>query len=309
MRVGKVLRIILSLQFVKWSVDAKNNELALTANHRGMLLETTSERPDDSTDGEESVGLENESLSFNKRVWHSKEGVFRRASYFLREVKGTHSSEFECALIKGTRPDNHPAKQKHVDRLVETAATFPIAMKARTTPSTDYYQMMLHKLWSCMAEKDWRTVVKAAYVLHRLGVALDPVEHKEFLRRYQLLKKAIHKRSKQKYFSSAILTLCKPEDASFLSFVASYSSFVFARFLLFSGRFEYTERYQARGTISDSLLVLLRDSCRVLELAMRINFDDDQMSEGSDGQEIMCQSLELVVKDVFVSGKSRGQPP
>jgi hypothetical protein len=33
----------------------------------------------------------------------------------------------------------------------------------------DPYHMTLHKLWTKMCEKDWRTVVKSLYVLHSIS--------------------------------------------------------------------------------------------------------------------------------------------
>mmetsp|Transcript_71457 Transcript_71457/g.143850 ORF Transcript_71457/g.143850 Transcript_71457/m.143850 type:complete len:422 (-) Transcript_71457:433-1698(-) len=308
---------------------AKNLEPRVTRGRLSppKLKEELTSLIDDSTD-EEDGSDDSDDLSFNKRIQgflttipHSRGEVVRstvthlgsaaqRARLFLREVKGSHSSEFECAVIKGTRPDNQPAKEKHVERLVETVATFPIAMTSRATPSTDYYQMMLHKLWSRMAEVDWRTVVKAVYVFHRVTLALDPELHREFLRRYQILRKTRHKQSKSKYFSSATLTRCRSEDAGFLPFIASYSAFVFERFVLFSGRFEDNDfaigaGIEARKNKTDSLLDLLRNACRILDRTMRIKLDDQMGDDSIDGQEVVCQCLELVVKDVFVCGNTR----
>ena len=117
-----------------------------------------------------------------------------KAKQMMREIKGSHSSEFECAVVKGTRPDDEPAKEKWVARLVETISTFPMATAARSSnTNTDYYRMMLHKLWSRMVEKDWRTVAKAVYIFHRSAIALDPELHREFLMRYNTLRKSVHK--------------------------------------------------------------------------------------------------------------------
>lgn len=314
-------------------VIAKNIEPLLSSPRQPRLTSFSPESSDEEDvpfDGD----YEEEDPSFNKRLQgffatfpRSKQEVMRTATnnleaaadgarYFLREVKGTHSSEFECAVIKGTRPDSHPPKEKHVQRLVETVATFPIAMTARSahsTPSTDYYSIMLHKLWSRMVEKDWRTVVKAVYVLHRISIALDPELHQEFLRRFQTLRKTQHKRSKSKYFSLSMLTrCCKREDSSFIPFVASYSAFVFERFVLFSGRFEKGLRPDSsqggfESTGGGSLLDLLKSSCRVLERAMQITWKDTKLQDSKVKSEhhLVSYCLELVIKDMFVSGRSQ----
>lgn len=98
-----------------------------------------------------SGGRRRGAASLNKRVLGGLaglgtvdvRGVVRQAGsrvrLALREVKGAHSSEFECAVVKGTRPDDLAAKDKHVSRLVDSVATFPMAMAAREGHQTDYY--------------------------------------------------------------------------------------------------------------------------------------------------------------------------
>ena len=64
-----------------------------------------------------------------------------------------------------------------MSRLIETIQVFP-----RTSVyNSDYYFMMLHKLWSRMAEHDWRTVAKSLFIFHRMAVSVDPSLHLEFV--------------------------------------------------------------------------------------------------------------------------------
>jgi hypothetical protein len=220
-----------------------------------------------------------------------------RAKDFLREVKGSHSSEFECAMIKATRPNGEPAKEKHVARLVETIATFPMATAARPS-STDYYTMMLHKLWSRMAEKDWRSVAKAVYIFHRMALALDPELHREFAKRYSALRNAPHKKSHGLYFSSKTLTHVRPGDEVYAAFLGTYAAFVLDRFALFSGRYE--ECFE--GQPSERQLQLLGSACRVLDRALRVDVE-----AGVTDQKVAIHCLELVVRDCFASGTKRGE--
>jgi hypothetical protein len=78
-----------------------------------------------------------------------------------REVKGLTSSELEQVMLKATRPDDAPVKGKHAERLV--GVTYQISGRY------DIYDAVLRKLWAKMAEKDWRTTIKALYVLHRFS--------------------------------------------------------------------------------------------------------------------------------------------
>ena len=85
-----------------------------------------------------------------------------------REVKGLTSSELEQVMLKATRPDDTPVKGKHAERLV--GVTYQISARY------DIYDAVLRKLWAKMAEKDWRTTIKALYILHRFSADGSP-EH------------------------------------------------------------------------------------------------------------------------------------
>lgn len=85
-----------------------------------------------------------------------------------REVKGLTSSELEQVMLKATRPDDTPVKGKHAERLV--GVTYQISAKF------DIYDAVLRKLWAKMTEKDWRTNIKALYILHRFSADGSP-EH------------------------------------------------------------------------------------------------------------------------------------
>jgi len=208
-----------------------------------------------------------------------------KARVLLREIKGSRSSEFECAVIKGTRPDSAPAKEKHVARLVETISTFPLA-SGRS--NKDYFRMHLHKLWSRMAEKDWRTVAKALYILHRSAVSLDPQLHSVFFERYKTLRKLVHAGSRSRYFSTA--ALLDVQDEGYVPFLRSYSAFVFERFILFSGRFE--ERFakpERQALPPERLVALLRNARRVLERAIAID-----CASPAEAHALVLQCTELV---------------
>jgi hypothetical protein len=87
---------------------------------------------------------------------------------FYREIKGLTSSELEQVMLKATRPDDSPVKSKHVERLV--GVTYQISARY------DIYDAVLRKLWKKMVEADWRTKIKALYILHRFS-ADGSVEH------------------------------------------------------------------------------------------------------------------------------------
>jgi hypothetical protein len=98
----------------------------------------------------------------------AREATSGLSSGLYREVKGLTSSELEQVMLKATRPDDTAVKGKHVERLV--GVTYQISGRY------DIYDAVLRKLWSKMAEKDWRTTIKALYILHRFSADGAP-EH------------------------------------------------------------------------------------------------------------------------------------
>ena len=91
----------------------------------------------------------------------AREATSSLSTNLYREVKGLTSSELEQVMLKATRPDDAAVKGKHVERLV--GITYQISTKF------DIYDSVLRKLWAKMAEKDWRTTIKALYILHRFS--------------------------------------------------------------------------------------------------------------------------------------------
>jgi len=116
------------------------------------------------------------------------------SSTIYREVKGLTSSELEQVMLKATRPDDTPVKGKHVERLV--GVTYQISARY------DIYDAVLRKLWGKMTEKDWRTTVKALYILHRFSADGAP-EHQAALKaRLRELRRTRDPKRKDKYFNS-----------------------------------------------------------------------------------------------------------
>lgn len=98
----------------------------------------------------------------------ARETTTSLSSNLYREVKGLTSSELEQVMLKATRPDDTAVKGKHAERLV--GVTYQISARY------DIYDAVLRKLWSKMAEKDWRTTIKALYIMHRFAADGAP-EH------------------------------------------------------------------------------------------------------------------------------------
>ncbi|CAB9502967.1 expressed unknown protein [Seminavis robusta] len=162
----------------------------------------------------------------------AREATSALSGNLYREVKGLTSSELEQVMLKATRPDDTPVKGKHVERLV--GVTYQIS------PRYDIYDAVLRKLWGKMAEKDWRTTIKALYILHRFSADGAP-EHAQALKaRLRELRRTKDPKRKDKYFNSKQMLAgdSKPENIKYRAFMARYSHFVLLRAQCFGGIFD-----------------------------------------------------------------------
>jgi len=149
-----------------------------------------------------------------------------------REVKGLTSSELEQVMLKATRPDDAPVKGKHAERLV--GVTYQISGRY------DIYDAVLRKLWAKMCEKDWRTTIKALYILHRFSADGSPDHAPALKARVRELRRTRDPKRKGKFFSSKLLQAgdTSEETAKFRAFMGRYAHYVLLRAQCFGGMFD-----------------------------------------------------------------------
>lgn len=86
--------------------------------------------------------------------------------YCVLFVCGAPSGDFESMLLKVTRPDDQRPPEDVVGAILDATGTF--YRDEDVSAGTNPYRVTLRKLWTKMAERDWRTVAKALYVFHVL---------------------------------------------------------------------------------------------------------------------------------------------
>merc|ERR1712157_298925 len=117
----------------------------------------------------------------------------------------------------------------------------------------DIYDAVLRKLWNKMAELDWRTKLKALYILHRFSADGSP-EHQAALKaRLRELRRTKDPKRKGNYFNSKQLLLTTPPSSNqqqqkqqdsdtniipYRAFLARYAHYVLLRAQCFSGMFQ-----------------------------------------------------------------------
>lgn len=161
----------------------------------------------------------------------ARETTSKMSSNIYREIKGLTSSELEQVMLKATQPNDSPVKGKHVERLV--GVTYQISGRY------DIYDAVLRKLWSKMVEKDWRTTVKALYILHRFSADGAPDHQAALKARLRELRRTRDPKRKEKYFNSKQLLAgdSTPANIAYHAFLGRYAHYVLLRAQCFGGMF------------------------------------------------------------------------
>ena len=161
----------------------------------------------------------------------AKESTSKLSSNIYRDIKGLTSSELEQVMLKATRPDDSPVKGKHVERLV--GVTYQISGRY------DIYDAVLRKLWSKMVEKDWRTTIKALYILHRFSADGAPDHQAALKARLRELRRTQDPKRKDKFFNSKQLLAgdSTEKNIAFRAFLGRYAHYVLLRAQCFGGVF------------------------------------------------------------------------
>jgi len=161
----------------------------------------------------------------------AKDTTSKLSSNFYREIKGLTSSELEQVMLKATQPNDVPVKGTHVERLV--GVTYQISGRY------DIYDAVLRKLWSKMIEKDWRTTIKALYILHRFSADGAPDHQAALKARLRELRRTRDPKRKEKYFNSKQLLAgdSTPANLAYRAFLGRYAHYVLLRAQCFGGMF------------------------------------------------------------------------
>ena len=120
-----------------------------------------------------------------------RESTTRFSSTLYRDMKGLTSSELEQVMLKATRPTDDAVKGKHMERLV--SLTYQVH-----SAQYDIYKPLLRKLYAKLCERDWRTKLKAAYILHRFSADGSPIHRNPLKRTFYTLSRTPTKDSKHR---------------------------------------------------------------------------------------------------------------
>jgi len=101
------------------------------------------------------------------------------------------------------------------------------------------FEVVLRKLWSKMVESDWRTKMKAVYVLHRFGTDGAPQQQMALKTMLREMRRTKDPKRKMKYFNTKQLLEGEvtPANIMYRTFLARYAHYVLLRVQCFGGMF------------------------------------------------------------------------
>ncbi|CAM9836791.1 unnamed protein product [Ectocarpus sp. 12 AP-2014] len=223
-------------------------------------------------------------------------GVTHKGAKVMRELKGSISSDLEKTLIKATRPDNDPAKRKHVNLLLQAAEhAFPVYMNPKDGGQAAWkegpYWMTLHKLWRRMAERDYRTASKAVYVLHRLARGTTAESWGYFRSTLQEMRRDEDKGTKSRYFSRRVISNVDDDGRPFSEWLDAYAEFVLLRLQSFSPELGELAAIDAE-TPHEKASRSLEKAAKLIKAALACEIGPDLDND------VTCDGLKLVIEDL-----------
>jgi len=101
------------------------------------------------------------------------------------------------------------------------------------------FEVVLRKLWNKMVEGDWRTTIKAVYVLHRFGTDGAPQQQMALKTMLREMRRTKDPKRKRMYFNTKELLEgdCTPANIMYRTFLARYAHYVLLRVQCFGGMF------------------------------------------------------------------------
>ena len=154
-----------------------------------------------------------------------------------RRAKVLRSSAFEAMLLRATWPGDDPVPQELLDEIIKHS--IPAFKYGRASAEDDPYHMTMHKLWTKMCEKDWRTVVKSLYIVHCISRDCSVDACSRFAMAIKDMSKVRNPKSPDhKYFDLSLVKEVDDASAPYESFVGAYSTYVLFRAKAFSNKFE-----------------------------------------------------------------------
>ena len=167
--------------------------------------------------------------------------------------------------------------------------SIPAFKYGRSSSDDDPYHMTLHKLWTKLCEKDYRTVVKSLFILHCISRDSSTEACDKFAMAIKDMAKVRNpKTPDHKYFDSRkIRALDEPSEA-YEGFVSAYSAYVMNRAKVSSGRFNDLKEI-GKETNPKVALARLKKAQKTITMGLKCFLPDQDLDNFITGAAIQVK--------------------
>ena len=219
-----------------------------------------------------------------------------KANQMTRMAKGVVSSNYEKLLLDATAPDDEPVSQKHVGQLIGAITSF--RRHGDFDSDRNPYRVTLRKIWNKIVERDYRTKVKALYLLHRIVRDSSPRDGYVFQTQLRRMRAEINPKAPPlHYFNLQQVCALNANGEIFEEFVENYGRFLFRRAYHFTSRAEEMKGLSVDADSHKVLSVqealgLMSTASTILESGMKCELDEDTECV------LLCSAMEVVLTDL-----------
>jgi len=208
-----------------------------------------------------------------------------------RRAKVLRSSAFEAMLLRATWPGDESVPQDLLDEIIKHS--IPAFKYGRSSAEDDPYHMTMHKLWTKMCEKDWRTVVKSLFIVHCISRDCSVDACNRFAMAIKDMSRVRNpKNPDHKYFDLSLVKEVDDVSAPFEPFVAAYSAYVLHRAKTFSSKFEELKEISDQTHEKQAVARLRRaQTCITLGLKCGVEDRDQQNLITGHATRVLCNDL------------------
>jgi len=209
-------------------------------------------------------------VSFRERLERLAKSSLKQGQILSKEAfrraKVVRSSAFEGMLLKATWPSNDPVQPEILNEIVKYS--IPAFKFSSSNSDDDPYYMTMHKLWTKMYEKDWRTIAKSLHILHTIARDCQPDACERFSFAIRDMAKTRNpKKPDHRYFDANCLSDLEDNSREYEEYIQAYAKYVIYRMKSFTGK--YDELSKMNNKISEKkIIAMLSKAQQCVSLAL-----------------------------------------
>ena len=191
-----------------------------------------------------------------------------------RRAKVLRSSAFEGILLKATWPGDDPVTQELLEEIIKHS--IPAFKYARSNSDDDPYHMTMHKIWTKLCEKDWRTICKSLYILNCISRESSVDSCQRFAMAIRSMSRTRNpKNPDHRYFDIRLISNIDEPSEPYKAYITSYATYVLYRMKNFSSKFDELKEI-SESTHEKQVVARLKKAQQCISLALKCAADKNQ---------------------------------